>query len=311
MDTILYFYQRRDLESPVTDFRQMQGYLLVRAAVDVGENRWFSQSLTPPEEFAEEGPLGESRWQAFWRRKKRQRLRRRQAAQYERETDRARLEIGGFLGELTSKLDERAFVSCVYDEQVRRYLVADSGRRKDVEQDEKEGSGAAFGGLKELWRRIWPFPEFDGYFQPQWAEELLPYARHFHFILLGTAPCASYVLSRCARRMKSLRWFLAQEAYTEETEEAAEAFYMEWGLPANLQLLPGKRVYARLLLETKEPVCVLDFSGEPHVPAAGLADGSVWLDFASIEGKARKFFGARQGTAYVSLKEVWKRAGKP
>ncbi len=307
MDTILYFYKKRELEGPVTNFQKMQGYLLVRTAVDVGENRWFSHVLILPEAPAKGREAGESRWKAFWRRKKQKKMYRRQRAQYRREAAQVRLEIRRFLWELTSGLDESAGVFCVYDDSVRKSLFG--GKAGEAAREER--ADAPLQGLKELWGELWPFPEFNGYFQPEWAKVLLPYARLHHFVLLGTSPCAGFVLSRCARGMKSLRWFLPEGAYTEEMEEAAEAFYMDWGVAVDLQLLPGKRAYTRLLLETKEPVCVLDFSGEPRVPAAGLADGSVWLDFSSLEEKARAFCAGRRTAAYFSLKEVWKKACKP
>ena len=308
MDTIIYLYKKRDLNKPVIDAQPMKDYLLVRVGLDVGENRWFCHSLTPPEEIPAKMPFSQKlslkkRWEAVLERWAAIRLQRRQRAAFLEETAQVRKELQDFRQELGYFVEERYDCRCVYGDAAKKWLVS-------LPEGEREADSTV-PVLLRLWQEAWQFPEFDAFFQPQWVEPLLVYARLHHFVILGSAPCMSLVLSGCARRMKSLKWFLSEEACTEELQDLVEDFYDEYGLAIDLHLLEGKRVYSRLLLEVAEPVCVLDFSGEPNVPVSGLARGSIWIDFASVEEKARRMSERAEGIAYFSMKEIWKRAGKP
>ncbi|MDE6166991.1 MAG: hypothetical protein K2G28_00840 [Acetatifactor sp.] len=172
-------------------------------------------------------------------------------------------------------------------------------------------AGTARGGgvLQELWRECWQGEEFTDYGQWEWASRLLPQAVQFHFVVLGNPSCASKLLEHCARRMKSLRWFLPEAEYTEELEDLLEDFYEEYGLAPALQLLPGKRPYSRLRMECPEPCNILDFTEEACIASSSLPEGSVWIDMASREEKARRL-AVRGGIKYVSLKEYWKKLPK-
>ena len=326
MDTIIYFYKKRDLSRPAIDTWQMKDYLLVRVGMNVGENRWFVHSLTPPmeipaeleqslkrnlrrEQDSQQGQQPKQKltlrkwWQVRRKRHEAIQLQRRQQEQFQKETAEASLEIQGFLTELSRFVDDRYDCRCVYGDAVKKYLTLPG------EREQESPSSTQY--LPRLWKEYWHFPEFDAFFQIQWVEPLLMYARLHHFLVLGTAPCMDLVLSNCASRMKSLRWFLAEEACTEELQDLVEDFYEDYGLAIDLHPLEGKRVFTRLLLETRNPVCVLDFSGEPRVPTSGLARGSIWIDFASVEEKAHRISERGEGIAYFSMKETWKRAGKP
>ena len=308
MDTIIYLYKKRDLNKPIIDAQPMKDYLLVRVGLDVWENRWFSHSLTPPEEIPAKLPTTQKlslkkRWEAIRERRAAIRLYRRQRAAFQEETAQVRKEIQDFLQELGHFVEERYDCRCVYGDAAKRWLVL-------LPEGEQEANSTV-PVLMRLWQESWQFPEFDAFFQPQWVEPLLVYARLHHFVVLGSAPCISLVLSGCARRMKSLKWFLSEETCTEELQDLVEDFYEEYGLAIDLHLLEGKRVYSRLLLEVAEPVCMLDFSGEPNVPVSGLTRGSIWIDFASVEEKARRISERGEGIAFFSMKEIWKHAGKP
>ena len=128
-------------------------------------------------------------------------------------------------------------------------------------------------------------------------------------MILGNPSCAPLLLEHCARRMKSLRWFLPEEEYTEELEELLEDFYEENGLAAALQLLPGKCPFSRLRPECPEPCSILDFTEEYRISSSGLPEGSVWIDMASREEKGRRLT-LRGDIRYVSLKEYWKKLPK-
>lgn len=283
MDTIIYIYKKRDLQKPVIDFLQIKDYLLVRVGLNVGEDKWFSHHFTPPE-------VPEKRFgMLFYQRQQKRRLR--------AEREQVYREIQSFLAELGQIIDERYDCRCVYADAVRKCLT-DPGTDETCL-------------LPLLWRQYWQFPEFDDYLQLQWTESLLENAGLHHFVVLGCADSVPSVILHCASRMKSLRWFLQERDYGQEIQDFVEEFYGEYGLAADIQPLEGERVFSRLLLETVEPVCVLDFTGEPRIPAGGLAKGSVWIDFCSVEEKARRILEREKDLSYFSLKEIWKRAGKP
>ncbi len=302
MDTIIYFYKKRDLQRPETEALQRDGYLLVRVGMDVGEDRWFSHSLKPLEDSAAAFDVGPGQGLTLRQRLKIGRRRREVARQQRkerkllrRETDLVRRQMQSFLAELSGLADDRYECSCVYADAVRKVLFSPQ-------------NGTS--GLSSLWQECCRIPEFDGYFQPEWAGLLLPHVSLHRFVVLGIADCVPMVFSHCARRMKSLQWFVREEDCTEELQDFLEDFYEEWGLAAALQPLEGKRAYARLLLETSQPVCILDFTGEPSVSPDGVAAGSIWIDFCSVEEKARRISERGKGIACFSLKEMWKSEGK-
>lgn len=304
MDTIIYFYKKRNLTAPETEPVRMNDYLLIRAGVDVGEERWFSLRLSPQspapdrKDGTEDGGRRFERWRpGAWReRRRREKNRRREERKAQKNREQAGLEIRRFLEDIGKLTEERGECRCAYADGVRKCLILSP-------EDEKNS-------LAALWRQNWPFPEFDGYLEPFWVEKLLKQARIPHFVALGTAESTPAALVSCARRMKSLRWFLRESECTRQIQDFVEDFYGEYGLAAGLQTLEGERAYARLLLNTAQPVCVLDFSGEPYVPSGGLARGSIWIDFCSVEEKARRIQEREGGIFYFSVKESWKRAGK-
>lgn len=283
MDTIIYIYKKRDLQKPVIDSLQMKDYLLVRVGLNVGEDRWFSHSFTPSE-------APKKRFSQFlyqWQQKHRLRKERKLAAQ----------EIRSMLAELGQIVDDRYDCRCVYADVVLKCLADPEAAENDT--------------LQLLWQQYWQFPEFSAYLKPQWMEPLLENVRLYHFVVLGCADSTPSVLLRCVGRMKSLRWFLPERECGQELQDFVEEFYGDYGLAVDLHPLEGERVFSRLLLETVEPVCVLDFTEESRIPTGGLAKGSVWIDFCSVEEKARRILEREEGLFYFSLKEIWKRAGKP
>lgn len=342
MDTILYIYKKRDLTQPVIESVQMKDYQLVRVGLNVGENRWFSHAFAPTvlsgtdaegqstrdddgrrkravdgmqSERKDLRPVDFLRAHLHRLRERRGRIRtqKQEERQFQQIREQVRVEIESFLTQLQTCVDDRYECRCVYANAVRKCLVLPESR--DISHSEadlrSEVDFTAAHWLQLLWKQFWRFPEFDDFLRPQWSEPLLEHARLHHFVALGSAGSTSTVILRCAHRMKSLRWFLEERECGQEVQDFVEEFYGEYGLAVALHPLEGERVFARLLLETREPVCVLDFTGEPRIPAGGLAKGSVWLDFCSIEEKARRITEREEGITYFSLKEIWKRAGKP
>ena len=338
MDTIIYLYKKRGLAKPVIDSHQMKDYLLVRVGMNVGENQWFTHSIVP---YSDMGTMQELAFEqstqevkeasphrftleAFLRRlreykKKRDRVhelkQRRQFFEEEYALVCQELEI--FLSELNRYVDQRYECCCVYGDAVRRGLVLPenyggedlNGSSQDAAHSREDVVPSFW--LPKLWQQYWQIPEFNAYLQPRWVEPLLKNAMLHHFVVLGYAECTPAVILHCARRMKSLRWILQEQDCTEELQDFIDDFYEDYGLAATLQPLEGGRAFVRLLLVSKDPVCVLDFTGEARISPGGIAKGSIWIDFQSVEEKARRVLERQEGISYFSLKEIWKRAGKP
>lgn len=338
MDTIIYFYRKRDLIKPAIETLQMKDYLLVRVGMNVGENKWFSHCIAPPavssglvssvpmwpeEQNTDElqpqhiFALLRRRLQEHGEKRKNARLFRQRQKFFREESALIRREMEMFLTELNSFVDYRYECRCVYGDAVRKGLLVPENYGESGLGDFARGTD---GGreeaipsywLPQLWRQYWNIPEFEDYLQPDWMEPLLKNARLHHFVVLGRAECAPFAVTYCARRMKSLRWILLEKDCTEEFQDFVEQFYDDYGLAATLQSLDGENAFSRLLLVTREPVCVLDFTGEPCIPPGGVAQGSIWIDFLSVEEKARRIMERGKGVSYFSMKEIWKRVGKP
>lgn len=350
MDTIIYLYKKRDLQKPVIDSVQMKDYHLVRVGLDVGEGRWFthafatsgttvtersykamtdkqSESLadiqSSPEALSKALPFTNSlraHLREFRERRDRIRFEKQQKRKMQDVREQVHSEIEHFLTELASFVDDRYECRCVYADIVKRSLILPEDWRNHIEtSDVRKGNDsidiveqvAGVHWLPWLWQQCWQFPEFDDYLQIQWMEPLLENARLHHFVVLGLADSMPYAILHCASRMKSLRLFLQESEDDQKLRDFVEDFYTEYGLAAAVQTLEGERVFARLLLETREPVCVLDFTGASRIPVNGLACGSIWIDFCSVEEKARWIIERGEGVFYFSMKEIWKQAGKP
>lgn len=326
MDIIIYLYQKRDLKQPLIQSFPYGDDLLVKAGLDVGEGRWFSCALSEKGDAGRKRNKQASGYEAgkpfsrnariflpLWsrlkerletRKKKREerRLEKRRAQEFDKVQKQAAVQIADFLKQLSETVDERYECRFVYTDDVRAAL-------SPVNESEN-GSANGSGWLPELWRRYWHFPEFEEYQSPRWMKPLLAYAEGCHFVALGMAAGATAVVSACAAHMKSLRWILRAGEADQDFLDFLDDFYEENGLAVAVQTLEGQKVYARLLLETAQPVCVLDFTQEPVIPATGLAGGSVWIDFGSLEKKGRRIAAYRPDISYRSLKESWKQTGQ-
>lgn len=179
-------------------------------------------------------------------------------------------------------------ISCVYEDALRKALVAEN--------------------LRKIWCANWPVWEFDAYHERKWAQKLMPYAKHNHFVIVGDAPCLPELLCENAARMRSIRWILQEEQYTCEVREFIDDFYEENGLVIEAEVLrTGDTQGARNLMRITSvlPVNVLDFSGEEKLSACDMAQGSIWIDMDSLEGKCRRMEARPPGISYFSLKKEW------
>lgn len=313
MDAIIFFYKKRDILEPVLTVGNGEGYRLVKVGICGGEDSWLGQPLprqpvfghvtgnadTPSDCHDEDFRksfflrLAKEMMRPFSRcKEKRQKLLEeleqiRLQKQYEADVcvldDSIKKTVQCIL-EKTEILDDCA---CIYTDGVRALLLGD-------------------GLIAELWKKNWDVREFVDYREYKWARLLLPFAVQTHFVILGTAPCIPEVTKACARRMKSLRWILREKDCGEPVEDFIDDFYEDYGLAVELQTVTGRNGFRTLCLEAVKPICVLDFTDEAKLFWGGLASGSIWLDFASLEAKERRLERLAPGIQYVSLKKLWR-----
>jgi len=336
MDTIIYFYQK-GIEKPEVEPAGQKTYMLIRVAVDVGEEIWFgrkteqedSEHVVKTEKEASELSSDRSEWKMFfplrffWRRhmdRKQKRLAQKAELAARREEQRLKAEweerirfVRNSVRELSHEILELTgdWRDCylVYEDSVRKGLVAKEGepnRQRRI--------------LPLLWRESFPAPEFEQYTKSFWVEYLLSEAVLPHFVVLGKAPCLYPLLRQHACRMKSLCWILENTSCDQELLDFVEDFYEEYGLAITLQtfepgsLAPWKTEGAgamrQLLLRQGSGVNILDFTKEPHIALGEAAPGSIWLDMMSVEAKQRRAWAKGSKVTYFSLKTKWRRAQK-
>ena len=341
MDAIIIFSKKRELKEPVITVEAGEGYRLVKVGICAGEDHWFGQTLPGqpvpgkskpgqlipgksmpwqpvPGKFlmgqAITGQLISEQQQSKWvepgqilpgrrilsmfsrlfsrRKEKRQRLLEeleqiRLQKQYEVEVSALEDSMKKMVQSILDKTEILDDCTCIYADSVKSLLLRD-------------------GLLSELWKRNWEVREFADYQEYRWASLLLPFATQTHFVILGNAPCIPEVTKACARRMKSLRWILPEKDYGEAVEDFADDFYDDYGLAIEVQTVAGRNGFRTLCLEAVKPICILDFTEEGKLFWGGLASGSVWLDFASMEAKEKRLERLAPGIQYVSLKKLWR-----
>lgn len=324
MDTIIYFYSGKEAWEPVLEKWQEEHYSLIR--VGMPQYLWQTQpgqeagcadngktpgtKEKPEKKCREEMVQGKNR-QGFFRRVRHLFLKIRQGCgkgilgdhsdgqkkegqtkpfRHESPTAGHGKKMGEkerliFMKELQTALGFLAnnpyHTYCVYEDRLR----------------EKTG--------QELWRH-WEIPEFAGYREMVWAEPLMKYAVHDRLVILGCAPCLPEILCRRTKKTRSIKWTLRETEYTQELQDFMEDFYQEYGLAIEVHLLSAEQPWLRVRPASTVPVNVLDFSGEEKLSACDVAEGSVWLDMDSLEGKCRRMEVRNPGIQYYSLKKQWK-----
>lgn len=157
------------------------------------------------------------------------------------------------------------------------------------------------------WKRNWTTPLFEDYRDYFWADKVAEQGKLDYWILLGYEDCIPTLLQKYAKRMRGIRWYLAEEGFTEPLQEWADEFYREYGLAIEFKVNPDGR---RLHPSASQPVNVLDFSGDDKISACDIPRGSIWLDVCA-EGHKRRTLEARNPQiTYFSLKKQWEQSQK-
>ena len=268
-----------------------EDYLLVKVEADIGRNIWFGMPVpVEPMLPGESGSRGRFR---RWREQRRlQKEYEEQVMVYSDRKKELERNVHQMVSEVLTAVEKagaKGELKCVYEEELG-FLT----------KEEAE--------ISELWGRYWNISEFWDYHAFRWVKPLLPSVKGPEFILLGSASCIPLLLDHCARKMKSLCWYLREEDCGEEVQEFAEDFYTEYGLAITLVPLAGRNAFRSLRLKSGKPVCVLDFTEEEKIYAGELSEGSIWLDFGSVEEKKQRMQRLSPGVRYESLKSLWRRS---
>lgn len=163
---------------------------------------------------------------------------------------------------------------------------------------------------QELWKQYWSLPEFEDYRERMWAEKLLPYTVHGHYMILGYADWLPFFFCENVKKMRSVKWFLKEKHYSKEVQEFLDEFFEEYGLAVEVHLLDEGEEWIRVRPQSTVPVNVLDFTGEEKISACDVAKGSVWLDMDALDGKSRRISARNPGISYFSLKKLWQQRQK-
>lgn len=323
MDTIIYFFQKRDPMQREITLMYQEDYLLAKVGICADRHSWFGSPLPCKPEADEFAPdlteNGESAAEmqgseGRFRRENTSGLnlfirfrRRRQMREKQRELRRCRQEYMQKLQEYEEQRQELADGIQHLREEVFSEVeqAGGMGEVRGVYEDSLRFLTEDAGEAAACWRQIWDIPEFGDYQKIRWVRPLLEDVRHSHFILLGAADGIPEILARFARQMKSLQWYIKEEDMSEDVQSWVDDFYEEYGLAPALRELAGENAFKRLKLKSEAPACVLDFSKESKLFAGNLAEGSIWLDFCSVDEKALRMTRQAPGVRYVSLKKYW------
>ena len=161
-----------------------------------------------------------------------------------------------------------------------------------------------------LWNQYWEIREFTGYADMEWARLILKQAIGPYFVLLGNAQSVPGIVHRLSRRMKSLDWYVFREEY-DEADALCLELNREYGLAVNLQTFARGQNSGNPKVKLEHINCVLDFLPQDCTFAYELSDNAlseniVWLDFASVDEKERRFIREKAPIQYISLKKMWR-----
>lgn len=332
MNTIIYLYHSREITKFMTEKWQEEDYCLIRLGVPCllwknlkrAEENGKTASQEPISSAKQASPVlrkcdGEDmpegkkqslwhRWQCIWGRK---RLRQQSAAQSVRQKQQdgvaqtkalSRSEEAEELRqllcritELMEELKELQIALCLLgNNPCWTYCVYEDYLWERIDT--------------ACWRQNWVIPEFTDYREAVWVRKLMQNTVPGQYMLLGYADCLPEILCENAARLRSVKWLLPEREYTQKVQQFAEDFYEEYGLVMDIRLLHEE--WVRVRPESVVPVNVLDFTGEEKISACDVADGSIWLDMDSVDGKNRRMETRKPGVSYFSLKKLWKQRQK-
>lgn len=300
MDTIIYLYHSRKAENYSIEKWQEKEYCLIRLGIPMllWRNLKSLEKALEQDEAAEQSGRRKRR-RRWWRREEiLQAKRERSEESLQKEQAQQKLHAlqkvtQPFLAELSELQTVLRLLGAHTD---CTYCVYENFLMEKIDT--------------RLWWEHWSLPHFSEYHEWIWAEELMKYAALDSFLILGYAPCVEKILNWHGVKMRSVKWILKPEQYTEAVREFVDCFYEEFGLAISLQLLGEGEGWIRFRPCTIAAVNVLDFTGEEKLSACDVAEGSLWLDMNSLEGKEWRMENRCPHITYFSLKKQWKQLEK-
>lgn len=341
MDRIIFFYWQKNPEKPKITIIRREIYYLIKVGMNVEEDHWFGKKLPEVVEEPEWEPLKGSPLKRRRQRKEQEQAQLRYL-QYLENLQEIAMSMENLIQEIigwkgnestenipTGSVRRSNRVYCEYEKRLQDVLIAEDKRREEKSkicntESGKEGINSCGKSMNEisgygndrhgnrmsaLWRSCMTIPEFTGYMKYPWVELLLKKAVHPYFIILGNADCIPRVLKDCALRMKSVVW-IGEGRFAEEKEDFLEDFYLEYGLAITVRKADPVKGYRGLCLKSEFPANVLDFTSEERLFGGELPAKSVWLDFASNEGKRDRMRRLSPQIRYESLRKEWHEAQK-
>ncbi len=146
--------------------------------------------------------------------------------------------------------------------------------------------------------------KFTGFMDMVWVERLLTKASLPNYVIIGRFAGLNELLLPRARRMRELTVYVTESDNNGDMEELAEELYEEYGLAAQVRVIEQNN-YKNLAQTGTVPCNVLDFSGEGRMRTNIVAAGSRWLDFGSSDEKKRKIQNAGGDIIYFSLRDLF------
>lgn len=310
MNTIIYLYHSREITKFITEKWQEEDYCLIRLGIPMllWKNLKEAENKKTSAEEQTSG-MSESQEQTkkpfrrrlkvfFGRRRKKEpeqsfeqtgALKQSDDAEKEMETLRNRLV------ELMEELRELQIALCLLgNNPYWTYCVCEDYLREKIDT--------------ACWRKYWAIPEFEDYHEYMWVRKLMQNTIPGHYMVLGYADCLPEILCENAAKMRSFKWFLQEKEHTQEVQDFIEDFYEEYGLAVEVRTVKEEWVGVRP--SSAVPVNVLDFTREEKLSAWDVADGSIWLDMDSMDGKNRRMEARNPKVSYFSLKKQWKQRQK-
>lgn len=272
MNTIIYLYEHRRAEQFVTDKWQENDYCLIRLGVPGILWKQLKEAEEETEAFLS---VKANRFSFFGRRKQ---------AKTCRKSHELAEELEGLQTALILLGDNPHWTYCVYDETFK---------------DKLESCG---------WHKYWKIPEFINYHERIWVQKLLPCAIPGRYVILGYSDCMPLFLCENAGKLRSVKWYLRPEEDTPELQNFMEEFYEEYGLAIEQHVV--RESWFRVRPASDFPATVFDFTGEEKLSACDMADGSIWLDMDSLDGKNRRIEARNPEIRYFSMKKLWKQRQK-
>lgn len=202
-------------------------------------------------------------------------------------------EISGEMQKALSRLEERYSGK---EEGLRTYLVYEEGFKRWLQTKEQS------------WQERWGLPLYSDYHRTENLKLLLQQIPKQTLprkaLILGSGMGMQEWLPLIAGQVQDLELYL--EFMTKGVELLQEKLCQEYGMLTQVKLVaPGAFGGERLC--SREPVLVIDYSGDKPISVLGLQKGSIWIDMDSVEAKRHLIEDRRTGLLYLSLKTIWKR----